>query len=103
MPTDKNVRALAAEVAVQDAELLKEFADRAMRGQGDYAVAYAVLRAVQTVSRFVGAACMDDDERSAVPPAEVAAGEPAPGPEVIKASAPKGTTGKRRAPTANGA
>lgn len=105
MATDKHVRAVAAEVAVQDAELLDEFANRAKWGQGDYAVAYAVLRFGQTVTRLVAAACQDDAERAervaeqqpldagaeATSPAPAA---PVPEPEVIEASA--SGKGKRR-------
>ena len=81
MAIDAHVRRVAAEVTAQDAELLEEFANRAKWGQGDYAVAYAVLRAVQTVGRFVAAACMDDDERAVVqrpPDAGAEATSPAP-------------------------
>lgn len=111
MATDKHVRAVAAEIAAQDAELLEKFANRALWGGGEYAVAYAVLRFGQTVTRLIAATCQDDADRATaqqVPDAGTEAtspgpDDPVPTPEAIAASVPKGTTGKRRARTTNGA
>lgn len=112
MATDKHVLAVAAEVAAQDAKLLDDFARRAAWGQGEFAVAYAVLRFGQTVTRLIAAACQDDAERAErvaaqQAPAETAEAtspvptDPIPEPQLIEASA--SAKGKRRARQTNGA
>lgn len=108
MAMDRNIRAVAAEIAAQDAKLLEDFGNRAKWGQGDYAVAYSVLRAVQMVGRFVVAAGLDDEERAKSQEAQAGVAEaPRPEPEaampepaVIEAHAP--TKGKGRVRPANG-
>lgn len=106
MPRDKHVRALAADIAGQDAELLEKFANKALWGGGEYAVAYAVLRFGQTVTRLITAMCEDDDERQAVQPAHAQAPESEaaiPESAVIAAAVPEARSpGKRHTRAANG-
>ena len=87
MTIDRNIQAVAAEIAAQDADLLEEFGNRARWGGGEYAVAYSVLRAVQMVGRFVVAGGLDDDERAAAQRSPGAAAV-SPEPAALAAAAP---------------
>lgn len=65
MASNEHLRAAVADMAGQDAEFLALCRKKALGGNGSFAVAYSVLRAVQTITRLGASTLLDEEEAEA--------------------------------------